>query len=220
EDLRQVEDRVRSMSAEVVGNLRDHLRREMGEFHVHAGDAGNRLQQLSEELLQVQQQALAERHQAALSELDQVRAVMVSESSRLRADVADLNGRIAKLNESARQLEAGLDVRLSKLASNTVSSARTELENTVDVILEELEKRSSHQLEQQVDKASARLGVMQNGIENAVAQSVEQQAARSLEEFEKNLGELAGKSVERCREALASGLSSLVRGLGEQFRLD
>jgi hypothetical protein len=32
--------------------------------------------------------------------------------------------------------------------------------------------------------------------------------------------ELARRSVERCREALASGLNSLVGSLGDQFQLE
>jgi hypothetical protein len=218
--LRAVEDRVEAMSAEVVENLRDHLRREMGEFHLHVVEAGNRLKRLGEELLQVQQHALAEECETHRRELERLQATGASESSRLRAEVAELDGRIAKLYESARELESGLDVRLSKLASNTVSSVRTQLENTVDVILEELGKRSSQQLKEQVDEAGVRLGVMQKGIENAVAESMQVHAAGRLEEFEKTLDELARKSVDRCRGALAGGLNSLARSLGERFRLD
>jgi hypothetical protein len=88
------------------------------------------------------------------------------------------------------------------------------------VILEDLGKRSSLQLGEQVDKAGVRLGVLQKGIENAVAESMQVHAAGRLEEFEKTLDELARKSVDRCRGMLAGGLNSLARSLGEQFRLD
>jgi hypothetical protein len=46
------------------------------------------------------------------------------------------------------------------------------------------------------------------------------QAAGTLESFEKSLDDLSKKSVERCRGALANGLNSLARSLGEQFRLE
>jgi hypothetical protein len=46
------------------------------------------------------------------------------------------------------------------------------------------------------------------------------QAAGMLEAFEQSVDELARRSVERCRTALASGLKSLVGSLGDQFQLE
>jgi hypothetical protein len=220
EDLRAVEERVQGVSADVVENLRDQARRQMGEFHQHVVDAGNRLKRLNEELLEVQQRTLENEHNARRSELEQLQATVGLESSRVQAEVADLNGRIAKLDESVRGLESGLDIRLSKMASNTVSGARTQLESTVDVILEELGTRSTQKLENQVEQAGARLGTIQKEIENAVSESMRVQAAGTLEAFEQSLEELSRRSVERCRDVLASGLNSLVRSLGDQFRLE
>jgi hypothetical protein len=45
-------------------------------------------------------------------------------AARRRAEVADLDGRIAELDESVRGRESDLDIRLSKMASNTVIGAR------------------------------------------------------------------------------------------------
>jgi gas vesicle protein len=216
----EMEKRVQAVSTETVTSLRDHLKREMGEFHQHMVDAGNRLKKLSDELLQVQQQTLAGEHDAHRQELDELQATVKSEAQRVQAEVADMDGRIAKLNESAHALESGLDIRLSKLATNTVSSARSQLESTVDVILQELGRRSAKELTEQVDEAAVRLGIIQKGIENAVSESMRLQAAGTLETFEKNLDDLSKKSVERCRGVLANGLNSLARSLGEQFRLD
>jgi DNA anti-recombination protein RmuC len=106
------------------------------------------------------------------------------------------------------------------MASNTVSGARTQLENTVDVILDELGTRSTQRLENQVAQAGARLGTIQKEFENAVSESMRVQAAGMREAFEQSLDELARKSVERCRVALAGGLNSLVRSLGDQFQLE
>jgi hypothetical protein len=219
-DLKSVEERVQGVSADVVESLRDHVRRQMGEFHQHVVDAGSRLKQLSEELLAVQERTLGDEHEDRRKELEEVRTTVLSEASRLQAQVADLDGRIAKLDESARGLESGLDIRLSKMASNTVSSARSQLESTVDVILEELGTRSAKDLQEQVDEAGVRLGIIQKGIENAVSESMRLQAAGTLETFEEDLAQLSRKAVERCRGALASGLNSLVRSLGDQFRLE
>ena len=208
EDLRVVED------------LRDHSRRQMGEFHQHVVDAGNRLKRLNEELLEVQQQVLESEHNARRSEMEQLHATVAAESSRVQVKVSDLDGRIAKLDESVRGLESGLDIRLSKMASNTVSGARSQLESTVEVIFEELGTRSTQKVETQVEQAGARLGIIQKEIEIAVSESMRVQAAGTLEAFEQSLGELARRSVEHCRGALASGLNSLVRALGDHFRLE
>ena len=216
----ETEKRVQAVSTETVASLRDHLKREMGEFHLHMTDAGNRLKKLSDELLKVQQQTLDGEHEAHRQELEELQATVKSEAQRVQADVADMDGRIAKLNESAHALESGLDIRLSKLATNTVSSARSQLESTVDVILQELGTRSAKELTEQVDEAAVRLGIIQKGIEDAVSQSMRLQAAGTLESFEKSLDDLSKKSVERCRGALANGLNSLARSLGEQFRLE
>jgi hypothetical protein len=216
----EMEKRVQAVSTETVGSLRDHLRREMGEFHQHVVDASNRLKHLSNELLQVQEKKLAGEHDARRQDLELLQATVKEESARLQAQVADLDGRIAKLDESANALESGLDIRLSKLASSTVSSARSQLEATVDVILQELGTRSAKELTEQVDEASVRLGIIQKGIENAVSESMRLQAAGTLESFEKSLEDLSRKSVERCRGVLANGLTSLARNLGEQFRLE
>jgi hypothetical protein len=220
EDLRAVEQRVHGVSADVVENIQDHARRQMGEFHQHVVDAGNRLKRLSEELLDVQQRTLGNEHDARRCELEQLQAAVAAESSRVKAKVADLDGRIAKLDESARGLESGLDIRLSKMASDTVSGARKQLESTVDVILEELGTRSTQKLENQVEQAGTRLATIQKEIENAVSESMRVQAAGMLEAFEQSLDELARTSVERCRSALASGLNSLVGSLGDQFQLE
>ena len=216
----EMEKRVQAVSSETVASLRDHLRREMGEFHQHMMDAGTRLKKLSDELLLVQQQTLNGEHDAHRQELEELQATVKSEAQRVQAEVADMDGRIAKLNESAHALESGLDIRLSKLATNTVSSARSQLESTVDVILKELGTRSAKELTEQVDEAAVRLGIIQKGIENAVSESMRLQAAGTLETFEKSLDDLSKKSVERCRGALANGLNSLARSLGEQFRLE
>ena len=216
----EMEKRVQAVSSETVSSLRDHLRREMGEFHQHVVDAGTRLKHLSNELLQAQEKTLAGEHDARRKDLDLLQAAVKEESARLQAQVADLDARIAKLDESANALESGLDIRLSKLASSTVSSARSQLESTVDVILQELGTRSAKELTEQVDEAAVRLGIIQKGIENAVSESMRLQAAGTLESFEKSLDDLSRKSVERCRGVLANGLTSLARNLGEQFRLE
>jgi len=218
EDLHEAQKRVQAISEQGVEGLRDYSRREMGEFHQHVVEAKDRLQDLSQELLQMQQRALAETHDTHLHEQAQVQAKATSEWSSLREKVADLDGRIGKLVDSVAGLESGLDVRLSKLASNTVSGTRAQLESTADALLEEFSTRSARQLSSQVDEASASLQTIQRQIENAASESMDAQAARSLETFAQNLDGIAYQTVEQCRSALARGLNSVLQNLGEQFQ--
>jgi gas vesicle protein len=220
QDLQAVEKRVQAVSADTVLDLRDHQRREMGEFHQHVVDAGNHLNRVSEELLQAQQHTLAETSDGHRRKLDQLQATVAAEASRLRAEVADLNNRIAMLGESARALESGLDIRLSNLASNTVRDARTQLESSVETMLDNLDTRGAGKVAEQVTNASERLAILQTEIEETISESARVLAERMLEAFEKSLDEEARKSVERCRGALAHGVNSLLRTLGEQFQMD
>jgi hypothetical protein len=48
---------------------------------------------------------------------------------------SDLDRRMAKLDESARGLESGLDKRLSQMSTDTVRSARSQLESALEVVL-------------------------------------------------------------------------------------
>jgi hypothetical protein len=151
--------------------------------------------------------------------LEQVQAAVGLESSRLQEQIADLEGRMAKLDESARWLESGLDKRLSQLSTDTMRSARSQLDNALEVVLSELGTRNAQELRNQLDEASANLQTIQKGIEASVSESLRVQVAETLQSSEHRMEELAQQSVERWQLALASTLNSLARTLGEQFRL-
>lgn len=218
EDLRTVEKRVQSVSAETVETLQNHLRRQMGEFHEHVTDAGHRLKKLNDGLIENQQQRIAEVWQTHRRELEQTRAALASDSARLQAQVTDLDTRIARLNESAHALESGLDARLSKLATSVVSGTRGQLENTVEALLEELKVHSVQQLEADLEEARARQEKIREGIEHAISESMWLHEAGMLKTFEKNVEEVARQSVQRYRSALASGFQSLMQNLGVHFQ--
>ncbi len=139
QELQAVEQKTQGLTADIAANLRDHLNRRQGEFQQQVVDAGNRLKRLSDELLQVLQHNLGEEHNERRRELEQVQSVVVSEASRVREQVTDLDGRINKLDETTQELESGLDKRLGHMASNTVSSTRKQLESAVDTILTDME---------------------------------------------------------------------------------
>jgi hypothetical protein len=218
QELHDVEQKTQSLTADIAANLRDHLNRRQGEFQQQVVDAGNRLKRLSDDLLKVLQHNLSEEHNDRRRELEQVQGVVVSEASRVREQVTNLDGRISKLDEAARELETGLDKRLGNMASNTVSSTRKQLESAVDTILTDMGARSSQELRNQLDEACARLKIVQKGIEASVSDALKVQVAETTKQFEHSLDELAQQAVGRLRITLANGLNSLVASLGQQFQ--
>jgi len=218
-ELHAVEQRTQGLSTDFAQNLREHLNRGLGELHQEVVDAGNRLKHLSEDLLRVMEHTLGEEHDARRRQLEQVQTAVASESARLQEQIADLDRRMATLDESACRLESGLDKRLSQMASDTVRTARSQMEGALEVALNELGTRNAQELGNQLDEASANLKIIQKGIEGSLSESLKIQAAETLQSFEHSMEELAQQSVERWRLAFAGGLNSLVRILGEQFLL-
>jgi len=217
-ELQATEQKAQGLSTEVAQNLREHLNRGLGELHHEVVDAGNRLKRLSEDLLRVMEHNLGEVHDTRRRELEQVQATVAAESSRLQEQIGDLDRRMAKLDESARRLESGLDKRLSQMSSDTIRSARAQLESALEVVLSELGTRNAQELGNQLDEAKINLQTVQKGIEDAVSESLRIQAGETLQAFERSMEEVAQQSVERWRLTLAGGLNSLVRTLGDQFR--
>jgi len=220
QELKTVEERARTLSADIAEHQREHLNRGMGEFHQHVVDAGNRLKKLSEDLFRVMQHDLGEEHETRRRELDDAQTQMLAEKTRIDEELARLDQRVAKLDESARTLESGLDKRLGQMASNTLGEVRRQLESAVDEILVQLEARSSRELGVRVESACAQLKTIQQEIEASTAQSLNRQVTETLRIFSGSLQELQQDSVERLRATLMGGLNSVIRNLGEQFRAE
>jgi hypothetical protein len=163
--------------------------------------------------------SLGEEHEAHRKQLEQVRETVSAEALRLQEQISVLDGRMAKLDESARLLESGLDQRLSKMASDTVRTVRGQMDGALDVAMNELATRGTQELGSQLDEASANLKTVQKEMEASVAESLKIKVSETLQSFECSMDELAQKSVERWRIAFAGGLNSLVKILGEQFVL-
>ncbi|MGA8620517.1 MAG: hypothetical protein WB660_18585 [Candidatus Sulfotelmatobacter sp.] len=218
-DLQGVEQRAQGLSTNVAQTLREHLNRGQGELHQQVIDAGTRVKRLSDDLLRVMEKSLGEIHDARRRELEQVQATVAAESSRLQEQVSDLDGRMAKLDESAHRLESGLDKRLSQMSSDIVRSARSQLESALEIVLAELGTRNAQELGSQLHEARVNLQTIQKEIEASVSDTLRIQVAETLQSFEHSIEELAQQSVERWRLALAGGLNSLAKTLGEQFVL-
>ncbi len=219
QDLQTVEQRAQELSTAVMENLQEHLNRGLGELHQELVDAGDRLRRLSANLSRVLQSSSDEQHVVRCQELEQVRATVVAESARLQEQIGELDQRMTKLDECARELESGLDQRLSRLASDTVRTTRAALDSALQEVLNELGVRNAQALANQLDQASANLKVIQRGIETAVSGSLKIQVAETLESFEQSMEELAQQTVERWRLTLAGSLNSLVGILSDQLRL-
>jgi hypothetical protein len=219
QDLQAVEKRTQGLSTDFAHSLREHLNRGLGELHQEVVDAGNRLKKLSDDLLKVMEHNLGQEHDKRRKHLEQVQAVIASESARLQAQITDLDRHMSKLDETAQHLESGLDKRLSQLASDTVRTARSQMESALEVALNELSTRNAQELANQLDEAGANLKIIQKGIEASVSEALRVHVAEALQSFERSMDELAQKSVERWRVSFAGGLNSLIRTLGEQFVL-
>jgi hypothetical protein len=218
-DLQAVEQRTQGLSTNVAQNLREHLNRGLGELHQEVIDAGNRLKRLSEDLLGVMERSLGEEHEAHRKQLEQVRETVSAEALRLQEQISFLDARMAKLDDSARLLESGLDQRLSKMASDTVRTVRGQMDGALDAAMNELATRGTQELGSQLEEASANLKTVQKKVEASVVESLKIQVGETLQSFECSMEELAQKCVERWRITFAGGLNSLVRNLGEEFVL-
>jgi len=219
QELQQVAQRAHGLSDNIADRVRQHLATGTEEFQRHASDAGNRLAQQSDELLQALQQQLGEEHQAYVREVEQIQATSAAEASRLQAQITELGLRVANLNDCARRLESELETRLSGLATDIVSDARAQLESAVEIVLKELASRNARELDNQLETACVRLKTVQEGIEAWVSESVHSQVGETLRSFQQTIEESAEHSVQRWRDGLARNLGAVAKTLSEALRL-
>jgi len=218
EELTAVEKRAQDLSAHISHETREYLHRGLDDFHDQLLNGGHSLKRLSEELLDFLQQSLNQEFHARRVDLEQLRVAVSSESLRLQGQIEDLDRRIAKLDDAACSLESGLDQRLSQMSSNTVRDARGQLEAAAREIFEELTARSAKTLAGQQDAASENMRIVQTGILSSASDSLKAETASALQAFELSMEELAKLSAECWRLKLASGLTALAKGLGEQLQ--
>jgi hypothetical protein len=220
QELQVVEQRAQDLSGEITDAVQKHLLSGAERFQQQVLEAGIRLERRSEEFLRAMQQRLSEEHDMYRREVQKVQVAVASESSRLQAQNAELANRMAKLDESARQLESSLESRLIQMSGDIISGARTQLERALDVVLKELGTRNAKELGKQLDGACAQLKSVQKGIESSVSQLLKTEVAGGLLSFGQTMEELAQDSVGRWRNALAKDLSSVTKILGGEFRAD
>ncbi len=220
EELKVIEKRAEDISARISASAREHLSCGLDTFQQRLLEGGNALKRLSEELLAYLQQNLKEDHVARREELEQLRISVASESSRLQEQIQYLDGRIEKLNNSARGLESGLEQRLGQLANQTVADARRRLEASANETFEQITERNASELDGRLKAAHENLETIQTGIVTYVRESLKGESAEALQSFECSMKELATHCVERWRIRIADGLNGLAKSIGEQFQLE
>ena len=218
EELKSVEKRAQDISARISASAREHLSRGLDEFQQKLLEGGNSLKRLSEQLLEFLQQNLNAEYEARRGDLEQLRASITTESSRLREQVEYLDTRIAKLGEASHSLEAGLDQRLSRMGGDMVRETRSQLESAAKEILEELTARSVKALGKHLEESSGSMKSLQSGMVESVSESLRTQTANALREFEHSTQELARHSAEHWRLKLEAALNALAKGLSGEFQ--
>jgi exonuclease VII small subunit len=219
EELKVVEKRAQEISVHISDSSHEHLRRGLEDFQHKVLEGGNSLKRLTEELLEFVRNSLNDEQNARRGDLEELRASVSSESSRLHEHIEHLDRRIARLDESSSCLESGLTQRLSQMASNTISEARTQLEGMSNDMLEELTARSITALGNQLDDATGNMKIVQKGIIASLSESLQVQASDALQNFEHSMEELAQRAIEGWRLKLESGLTAVMKSIGEQFQL-
>jgi hypothetical protein len=215
EQLNVVEKRAQEASANIGVKTNEHFRRGLEEFQQKLLEGGNSLKKLSEELLEFLQNNITAEFNERREELEKLRASVSSESSRLRKGVEVLENRIAKLNDSARSLESGLDQRLSQMAGNFIRDTRGQLESIATEVLDQLTTNSVKNLENQLAEAGEKMVHAQQATLASCAESLESQTANVLRVFEHSTDEMARHSVEQWRLKLAGNLKDVAKDLGE-----
>jgi hypothetical protein len=220
EELKAVEKRAQEISAQITVNTQEQLRRGLADFQRQLLDGGNSLKRLSEELLEYLQNSSNEEHNAHRNDLEQIRASVAAESSRLRKEVESLDTRMAKLDESARSLESGLDKRLGEMAGNVVRDTRGHLESMANEALGQFAVHSAKTLDEQLTDLNAKMSSAGQSTIASANESLNSQVTDASRAFERSMDEMARLSVERWRLKLATGLNKLATSIGEQFPLN
>ena len=217
EELQVVEQRAGEISARIVENIREQLRDGVGDLQRKLVEGRNQFRRITSELLESLQLSLSDEHNARREELEQLRVEVAAERSRLLEEIEQLDSRIGKLDESVRCLESGLDKRLGQMAGETVKNTRNEIEGVAGSMLQEFTARSAQVLGNQMDETVGNMRIVQEGIVASVSDSLKTQSAEALQDFEHSMDEMARLSMENWRHRLGSGLSALVKNLGEHF---
>ncbi len=217
-ELHAVEQRAQVLSKDLTTMAQQHVLAGLEKLQRQALEAGSHLDAQGEKLLSSLQGQLENSHDAHRREIEQIQADTTAKASQLQLEVSDLGRRIAALNESVRRLELHLDAHLESVAGEIVSEARTQLENAVALTLKDLHARGSNEVESGLNEICGHLRTIQNRIESSFSGSLKVQGEEAVQSIAQQFEELAQKSTEKWRRALARDLSAVANTLGQQLR--
>jgi len=217
-EVHAVELRAQALAKELTASTQQQVRAGIEKLQQQGLEAGAELSAQGQKLSSSMEQRLAESHRVHRQEIEELHTAAAATASRLESQVADLNRRVAALNESVRHLEADLDRHLGHLAEEIIAGARTQLEEAVDVTFKDFQARSSNDVDARLDEVCSHLRSIQNRIEHSFSGSLQLQTEEAAQAAEKQFGDLAERSVERWRLALARNLNSVAQTLGQQLQ--
>jgi len=217
-ELKTVEQRAQGFAEQIDETVEKHLHSGVEQLQKRAAEAETHLTQESDQLLRYLLQRLGEEHNVHRREVQKLQNALASEMTRLQSQVSELDGRVAGVDESARQLEADLDTRLTQVADEIAASTQNRLKSATETALAEFGNRGARVSAEQLAEACERLKTTQQGIEANVVTLLRAQVTETLLSFGQTMEALAQDSVERWRLALARDLGSVAKILGEQVR--
>jgi hypothetical protein len=217
-ELHAVEQRAQELSHELANGLRQQAKTSSEKLQRQESDAGTRLKEHGDELYKDLEQRQSEAHNARRREIEELQVAVAAKSQQLQAEVIELGGRIATLNDAVRRLESDLDAHLEKIAGEIVADSRGQLETAVGAALKDLQARGSDEVGKGLDELCGQLRTIQNRIENSFAGSLRTQGEQAVQTYGQDIDQLAQQSVEKWRLALAKDLKSVAQTLGDEVR--
>lgn len=220
EELKSVGQRAQALAEKITENVQHHCRIRLEQVQQHALQAETRLSRHSEELVHTLNQQLEEKHHAQLQDVQRLQDAVAAQWANIEAQLADVNSRLGKLDESAQRLEVDFQAHAEVVARDIMSETKAQLESTVDGLLKQLRAHNAQELEMQLNEACARLNRAQNEIEASISESLQAKVSLTMQSFEHTMHDMARRCVESWQLGLARQLNSFAKTLGQQLRID
>ena len=219
-ELRKVEERAQGLSDEITAAVQQHIDTGEERLEKKLAEVNLRLEKRSDEFFRALQQKLAAEHCAYRHEVEHIHAGVASEVADIQTEVGNIGKRLGALDKSAHYLESEMERQLSRVSTEIISGARSQLESALDVVLKDLGTRNAKDLEGQLDDACHRLRDVQKEIEHGVSELVKTKVADGLVNFGQTIEALSEDAVTRWRGGLARDLNSMTEILARKCQVE